>query len=134
MSYTDQDILDLETTLEGIGHESMIQYSLAQPKSWVTPEGGLNFQNSVMVSFGPKLEKNRIIAWFGQIRGNQLRTPCVYLQGPSIKTKLLMEEIKEKFQIEEVPVNEIFGEAVKFGDVERSLSRRHSGRSIYQWD
>ena len=110
MSYTDQDILDLETTLEGIGQEDRICYRVVQPRSWVTPEGGLNFQNSVIVSFGPKLEKNRIIAWFGQIRGNQLRTPCVYLQGPSIKTKLLMEEIKEKFQIEDVVKEEFLYE------------------------
>jgi hypothetical protein len=110
MNYTDQDILDLETTLEGIGHETMIQYRLAQPKSWVTPEGGLNFQNSVIVSFGSELEKNSIKSWFGHIRRNQPKQPCVYLQGSSIKTKLLMEKIKEKFQIEDVNKEESLDE------------------------
>ncbi len=105
MSYTDQDILDLETTLEEIGQEAKICYRLVQPKSWVTPEGGLNFQNSVVVSFGTKLEKNGIKSWFGG-----WPTTCVFLQGPSIKTKLLMEEIKEKFQIEDVVKEEFLYE------------------------
>lgn len=105
MSYTDQDILDLETTLEGIGQEDRICYRLVQPKSWVTPEGGLNFQNSVIVSFGTRLKKNGIKSWFGG-----WATMCVFLQGPSIKTRLLMEEIKEKFQIEDVVKEEFLYE------------------------
>lgn len=119
MSYTDQDILDLETTLEGIGQEDRICYRLVQPKSWVTPEGGLNFQNSVIVSFGTRLEKNGIKSWFGgAFIGFPINAPmfggwattCVFLQGPSIKTKLLMEEIKEKFQIEDVVKEEFLYE------------------------
>ena len=109
MSYTDQDILDLETSLEGIGQEDRTCYRLAQPESWVTPVGGLNFQNSVIVSFGPKLEKNGVKSFFGSFHPPKgISIPCVFLQGPSIRTKPLMDEIKEKFQIEYKKMEQTF--------------------------
>ena len=48
MNYTDQEILDLETSLDEVGHAKHVTLALVEPDGWPQPEMG---------RFGPLMEK-----------------------------------------------------------------------------
>ena len=51
MQYSDKDILDLETSLEAVGHESIVKYGILSPDSW--PKD-VSFENTVIKDFADK--------------------------------------------------------------------------------
>ena len=51
MQYSDKDILDLETSLEAVGHESIVKYGILAPDSW--PKD-VSFENTVIKDFADK--------------------------------------------------------------------------------
>lgn len=105
MQYSDKDILDLETSLEEVGHESTVKYAILAPDSW--PKD-VSFENTVIKDFADKFHKAGVSPGFSMIlrmgkgeektKGNK----CLSLEGPAIRTLKLMEEVSEKYNIENV--------------------------------
>jgi hypothetical protein len=103
MQYSDKDILDLETSLEAVGHESIVKYGILSPDSW--PED-ISFENTVIKDFADKFFKSGISPGFSTIlrfengaedvKGNK----CLSIEGPAVRTQKLMEEVSEKYNIE----------------------------------
>ena len=103
MQYSDKDILDLETSLEAVGHESIVKYGILSPDSW--PED-ISFENTVIKDFADKFFTAGISPGFSTIlrfengaedvKGNK----CLSLEGPAVRTQKLMEEVSEKYNIE----------------------------------
>ncbi len=101
MQYSDKDILDLETSLEGIGLETQIKYGLLKSKDWRS-ESNLNFQNAVCCRFLTVLQKEGITLKSSFMVKEKQTFQMVSLEGPSIRTTRLMEKISEKFGVEDV--------------------------------
>ena len=105
MQYSDKDILDLETSLEAVGHESIVKYGILSPDSW--PKD-VSFENTVIKDFGDKFYEAGISPGFSTILrfekggGNVKGNKCLSIEGPAIRTQKLMEEVSEKYNIEDV--------------------------------
>jgi hypothetical protein len=103
MQYSDKDILDLETSLEAVGHESIVKYGILSPDNW--PED-ISFENTVIKDFSDKFFKAGIspgfstILRFGKKDENVKGNKCLSLEGPAVRTQKLMEEVSEKYNIE----------------------------------
>ena len=105
MQYSDKDILDLETSLEAVGHESIVKYGILSPDNW--PKD-VSFENTVIKDFADKFFEAGISPGFSMIlrmgkgdektKGNK----CLSLEGPAVRTQKLMEEVAEKYNIENV--------------------------------
>ena len=105
MSYTDKELLDLEASLEVVGHETIIKYAILAPDSW--PKD-VSFENTVIKDFSDKFFEAGISPGFSMIlrmgkgdektKGNK----CLSLEGPALRTQKLMEEVSEKYNIENV--------------------------------
>jgi hypothetical protein len=105
MNYSDKDILDLETSLETVGHESTIKYGILSPDSW--PKD-ISFENTIIKDFADKFFKARISPGFSTllrfVKGDEKTkgSKCLTIEGPAVRTQNLMEEISEKYNIEDV--------------------------------
>ena len=105
MQYSDKDILDLETSLEAVGHESIVKYGILSPDSW---PNDVSFENTVIKDFGDKFYEAGISPGFSTIlrfvKGDEKATgsKCLSLEGPAVRTQKLMEEVSEKYNIEDV--------------------------------
>lgn len=105
MQYSDKDILDLETSLEAVGHESIIKYGILAPDSW--PKD-VSFENTVIKDFADKFYEAGISPGFSTIlrfvKGEEKTkgSKCLSLEGPAVRTQKLMGEVAEKYNIEDV--------------------------------
>ena len=105
MQYSDKDILDLETSLEAVGHESIVKYGILSPDSW--PKD-VSFENTVIKDFSDKFYEAGISPGFSTIlrfvKGEEKArgSKCLSLEGPAVRTQKLMEEVAEKYNIEDV--------------------------------
>lgn len=105
MAYTDKDILDLETSLEEVGHESIVKYGILAPDSW--PKD-VSFENTVIKDFSGKFYEAGIspgfstILRFGKGEEKTRGSKCLSLEGPAVRTQKLMGEVSEKYNIEDV--------------------------------
>ncbi len=105
MQYTDKDILDLETSLEAVGHESIVKYGILAPDSW--PKD-VSFERTIIKDFADKFYEAGISPGFSMIlrmgKGDEKTkgSKCLSLEGPAIRTQKLMEEVSEKYTIEDV--------------------------------
>ena len=105
MQYSDKDILDLETSLEAVGHESIVKYGILSPDSW--PKD-VSFENTVIKDFSDKFYEAGIspgfstLLRFGKGEEKARGSKCLSLEGPAVRTQKLMEEVAEKYNIEDV--------------------------------
>lgn len=105
MQYTDKDILDLETSLEAVGHESIVKYGILAPDSW--PKD-VSFENTIIRDFADKFYEAGISPGFSTIlrfskeEEKTKGSKCLSIEGPAIRTQKLMEEVSEKYNIEDV--------------------------------
>jgi hypothetical protein len=105
MSYTDKELLDLEASLEAVGHESIVKYGIIAPDTW--PKD-VSFENTIIKDFADKFFRAKITPSFSMIlqmgkgdekaKGNK----CLSLEGPAVRTRKLIEEVAEKYNIENV--------------------------------
>ena len=105
MQYSDKDILDLETSLEAVGLESIVKYGILSPDSW--PKD-VSFENTVIKDFSDKFYEAGIspgfstLLRFGKGEEKARGSKCLSLEGPAVRTQKLMEEVAEKYNIEDV--------------------------------
>lgn len=105
MNYSDKDILDLETSLEAVGHESIVKYGILAPDSW--PKD-VSFENTIIKDFADKFFEVGISPGFSTllrfVKGDEKTkgNKCLTLEGPAVRTQKLMEEVAEKYNIENV--------------------------------
>jgi hypothetical protein len=105
MNYSDKDILDLETSLEAVGLESIVKYGILSPDSW--PKD-VSFENTVIKDFSDKFYEAGIspgfstLLRFGKGEEKARGSKCLSLEGPAVRTQKLMEEVAEKYNIEDV--------------------------------
>ncbi len=105
MQYSDKDLLDLETSLEAVGHESIVKYGILAPDSW--PKD-VSFQNTVIKDFADKFYEARISPGFSTIlrmgKGEEKArgSKCLTIEGSAVRTQKLMEEVSKKYNIEDV--------------------------------
>lgn len=105
MRYTDEEILDLEASLEAVGHESIVKYGIIAPDSWTKD---VSFENTIIKDFADKFSRAKITPSFSMIlqmgkgdekaKGNK----CLSLEGPAVRTRKIMEEVAEKYSIESI--------------------------------
>lgn len=99
MTYTDKDILDLETSLGTIGIETQVRYGILRPDGM---DKGISFFHAICRHFQDDLQRT----------GISLKSSCMLrekriqmmeeLEGPTVATTALMEKITQKFNVEEV--------------------------------
>lgn len=105
MNYSDKDILDLETSLEAVGHESIVKYGILAPDSW--PKD-VSFENTIIKDFSDKFFEAGISPGFSTllrfVKGDEKTkgSKCLTIEGPAVRTQKLMEEVAEKYNIEDV--------------------------------
>jgi len=99
MNYTDQEILDLEDSLESVGHSVEARYCIVEPDSWDQKEMGV-FGLVLCRFYKNKLEEQGLIVGNSHMliptlerKGRSVFT----IQGPSIRAKKALDEIYEKY-------------------------------------
>lgn len=105
MNYTDKEILDLEASLEAVGHETIAKYGIIAPDSW---PNDVSFDGTITRDFGDKFSEAGISPGFSMIlrmgKGDEKATgnKCLSLEGPAVRTRKLIEEVAEKYKIETI--------------------------------
>jgi hypothetical protein len=90
MNYSDKDILDL---------------GILSPDSW--PKD-VSFENTVIKDFADKFYEAGISPGFSTLlrfrKGEEKArgSKCLTIEGPAVRTQKLMEEVAEKYNIEDV--------------------------------
>jgi hypothetical protein len=98
MNYTDQEILDLETSLDGVGHAKQVVLVLIEPDGW---------DQKVLGRFGPFMEKTHD----GELYAQGLTTvvsimlipnvgvrSAFKITGPSIRATAALNELYDKYK------------------------------------
>ena len=100
MNYTDQEILDLETSLDEVGHAKHVTLALVEPDGWSQPEMG---------SFGPFVERThgRELAEAGLTTGTSMilvpgetdkrSRSIIKIMGPSIRATAELNKLYDKY-------------------------------------
>jgi len=100
MNYTDQEILDLETSLDEVGHAKHVTLALVEPDGWDKQELG---------RFGPFMEKThgRELIESGLTTNTSMilipgetdkrSRSIMKIMGPSIRATAALNELYEKY-------------------------------------
>ena len=99
MQYSDKDILDLETSLEEVGLETMSNFGLLKS---VGTRGYKGFPTQILKDFKRRFMEEKIEFGFSNILTQGKMHKCFRIKGPSIRTKKLVDEIADKYNIEDV--------------------------------
>lgn len=99
MRYTDEEILDLEASLEEIGHEVISNFGLLKA---VGTRGYEGFPTPILKDFKQRFAEEKIEFGFSNILAQGKNHKCFRIKGPSIRTKKLVDEIAEKYNIETI--------------------------------
>ena len=100
MNYTDQEILDLESSLEEVGHSKQVTFLLVEPDGWKNLDFG---------RFGPFLENahGKELAEQGLTTGTSMilipgdkdksSRSVLRIMGPAIRASKALDELYEKY-------------------------------------
>jgi hypothetical protein len=99
MQYSDKEILDLESSLEGVGHESISNFGLLKA---VGTRGYEGFPTQILKDFKRRFADEKIEFFFSNILAQDKMHKCFRIKGPSIRTRKLVDEIAEKYNIETI--------------------------------
>lgn len=99
MNYTDQEILDLESALEGVGHAKIIRFALVEPDEWNQREMGV-FGNLLLSRHREEFQNQGITIGSSHMliptlerKGRSVLT----IEGPSVKTSKALDSLLEKY-------------------------------------
>ena len=100
MNYTDQEILDLESSLEEVGHSKQVTFLLVEPEEWNQQEFG-RFGPFVENAHGQDLAEQGLTTKTSMIliHGEEEKRSrsIVKIIGPSIRATKALDEIYEKY-------------------------------------
>jgi len=100
MNYTDQEILDLETSLDGVGHAKHVTLALVEPDGWDMQELG---------RFGPFMEKTHggeLVEAGLTTNTSMILIPgetdkrsrsIIKIMGPSVRATAALNEFYDKY-------------------------------------
>lgn len=99
MSYTENEILDLESSLGDVGLESKVSYKIIEPEEWDTKSP---FWSAFMREVSEDLKEAGVTPIYTAVLRGKRSYRCISIGGPAVKMSLLVEKIKAKFEIKEV--------------------------------
>jgi hypothetical protein len=100
MNYTDQEILDLESSLEEVGHSKQVVFAIVEPEGWNHQEFG-RFASFIENTHGKDLAEQGLTTDRSMIlipgeEGKRSRS-IVKIIGPSIRASKSLDMIYEKY-------------------------------------
>ena len=100
MNYTDQEILDLESSLEEVGHSKQVTFLLVEPEGWNQQEFG-RFGPFVENAHGKELAEQGLTTGTSMIlipREPDKSSRSVFkIMGPAIRAGKALDELYEKY-------------------------------------
>ena len=100
MNYTDQEILDLETSLDGVGHAKHVTLALVEPDGWPQPEMG-RFGQCMQENYDKELYARGLTTSTSMILipgETDKRSRSVFkIMGPSVRATAALNELYEKY-------------------------------------
>jgi hypothetical protein len=100
MNYTDQEILDLESSLEEVGHSKQVTFLLVEPDRWKNLDFG-RFGTFLENAHGKELAEQGLITGTSMIlipREPDKSSRSVFkIMGPAIRAGKALDELYEKY-------------------------------------
>ena len=101
MSYTDEEILDLEDSLDSVGHSVQVRLGIVEPDHWNQQEMGVFGFTLTMDHFDEVKDQgiilgstHMLIPTLQERKGRSILT----IQGPSIKAMRILNRLYEKYE------------------------------------
>lgn len=100
MNYTDQEILDLESSLEEVGHSKQVVFLLVEPDRWKTLDFG-RFGPFVENAHGKDLAEQGLTTGTSMIlvpgEKDKSSRSVFRIMGPAIRARKALDELYEKY-------------------------------------
>ena len=99
MQYSDKELLDLEASLEEVGHETTSNFGLLKP---IGTRGYKGYIAKILKDFKRRFAEEKIEFSFSNILVDNKMHKCFRIKGTSIRTRKLVDEIAKKYKIETI--------------------------------
>jgi hypothetical protein len=100
MNYTDEEILDLESSLEGVGHSKQVAFCLVEPEGWRAIQSE-RFGPFLVKTHGKDLAERGLTTNTSMILipdGEDKKSRSIIkIMGPSIRASKALNELYEKY-------------------------------------
>jgi len=100
MTYTDQEILDLETSLDEVGHAKHVTLALVEPDGWSQPEMG-RFGPFMVKTHGRELVEAGLTTGTSMIlvpgETDKRSRSIIKIMGPSVRATAALNELYDKY-------------------------------------